>query len=49
MLLEIIFVVGLLLAAVSAVVPAEPYGRYGFIFLVIAVACLGARVFGLHA
>lgn len=48
MVLYVLFLVSLLLAAVSALPAAEPYGRYGFLFLVVAVACVGFRVFGIH-
>ena len=48
MILLIIFVVSVLLALFGSLPAAEPYRPYASLALVIAVICLGVKVFGGH-
>jgi hypothetical protein len=44
--LLIVFVVCMLVSFMGTPFAPEPYRQYGFVPLVIAVLCLGLRVFG---
>jgi hypothetical protein len=44
--LLIVFVVCMMLSFMGTPFAPEPYRQYGFVPLVVAVLCLGLRVFG---